>query len=99
MDNEAPPYLHTPDLREPGQGELYCFLNESRVCGPSCMAFTLPPEGPDYKDQPWSSCMLLTNAHKMGKHAVVVATSATKLVAISRANQDRDNQPPIPQVR
>jgi len=81
---------------------LYCFLNEERVCNAACMAFTEPPEGADYKGQQWASCMLLVNAHRGGKHLVVLAATAGEIVKKAKteaADRERLNQPPVPVVR
>jgi hypothetical protein len=81
---------------------LYCFLNKDRECGSECMAFIHPPEGPDYKDQQWSNCLLLVNAHRGGKHLVILADTTGKLLGLTKnkqADEARANQPAPPVVR
>lgn len=58
---------------EKGNG-LFCFLDQGRPCGPECMAYlTHPPSGPDFQGQQFANCLLLVNAHRTGKHLVVLA--------------------------
>ncbi len=97
--------LHHPTLAddEPGQKAtgLDCFLNQNRPCGPDCMAFTAPPEGQDYQDQQWAHCMLLVNAHRGGKHLVVLASLGTELSKKAKteaADRARAQQPAPPKV-
>jgi hypothetical protein len=96
------PLQHHPSLKEDDPNGLYCFLNMARPCGPDCMAWQMPPPGVDYQDQQWASCMLLVNAHRGGKHLVVLAASASELVHKAKnetADRLRAQQPPPPAVR
>lgn len=106
MNNPSPvgegDALHHPSLREPPENGLQCFLNMDRPCGPDCMSWTRPPPGPDYQDQQWANCLLLVNAHRGGKHLVVLAASAGELVNKAKneaADRARAQQPPPPVVR
>lgn len=94
----AEPALHHPSLKEGEGNGLYCFLNANRPCGADCMAFVAAPDGPDYQDQQWANCLLLVNAHRGGKHLVVLAASANEMLQHSkRTTADRArNQPPPP---
>ena len=59
---------------------LRCFLNPDTACGPACMAFiTNPLQQGDYRDQPWAHCHLLVNAHRVGKHLVIIAEGLSKM--------------------
>lgn len=98
--------VHHPSLRtqdeaaDAGQG-LDCFLDASRPCTATCMAWQLPPEGPDYKDQHWASCLLLVNAHRLGKHQVLLARSADEALRVRKnqaADHARTHQSPPPKV-
>ena len=95
MDNDPP----NPNMRDPDTG-LYCFLNESRVCNASCMAFLNPvPPGPDYLDQQWANCSLLVNAHRTGKHLTIIAQVTGESVKAGRtaaADAARLSQPTPP---
>jgi len=81
---------------EEGSG-LYCFLDHARQCTAECMAFISPPDGPDYIDQQWARCLLLVNAHRGGKHLVVLAsTSAQMLQNAKNEAADRQRNQPAP---
>jgi len=79
-----------PDAREvnPKEGGLSCFISQDRVCGPDCMAF-LPqvPEGKDFLGEQWAHCMLLVNAHRTGKHLVIIASEQSKTNAEARRSK------------
>lgn len=88
---------------EQGNPKLFCFLNDSRPCGPDCMAYNVVhPAGQDYANQQWASCMWLVNAHRVGKHIVALTSiveSATKKMRAHFDDQARGNQPPPPVVK
>jgi hypothetical protein len=91
-----PPLKYEPPS---GPNGLTCFLNMERACGPDCMAFDAAPEGPDYKDRQWANCMLLVNAHRGGKHLIVLAQVGAEIVRKAKteaADRARINQPPPP---
>jgi hypothetical protein len=80
---------------------LICFLSNDRPCGPDCMAFDAAPEGADYKDKQWANCMLLVNAHRAGKHLIVLASVGAEMVRRAKteaADHARTNQPAPPKV-
>jgi hypothetical protein len=88
--------LQQPERRPSG---LICFLNNERECGPDCMAFDYAPQSEDYKDKQWANCMLLVNAHRGGKHLVMLASIGAELqkkVKTEAADRARTNQPPPP---
>lgn len=102
MNNPPPdePTLFHPSLKDEPEKKsgLYCFLNAERVCSSDCMAFVAPPDGPDYRDQQWANCLLLINAHRGGKHLVVLASATGELLQRSK-NEAADrarNQPGPP---
>lgn len=87
------------DVRKNG---LVCFLNNDRPCGPDCMAFAEPPEGADYQGKQWANCMILVNAHRVGKHLPILCSLGNELVKKAKneaADRARANQPPPPVVR
>jgi hypothetical protein len=95
MANLPPKFEPTPD------GQLYCFLNKERPCGADCMAFEAAPVGEDYRDKQWGNCLLLVNAHRAGKHLVVLASIGADLLKRTKnaaADAARTNQPspPVP---
>lgn len=83
----------------PQPNGLMCFLNMERPCGADCMAFDAVPEGADYKDKQWANCMLLVNAHRGGKHLIVLAQMGTEIVRRAKteaADRSRTTQTPPP---
>ncbi len=83
----------------PQPSGLFCFLNRERYCGPDCMAYISRPDGSDYVAQQWANCMLLVNAHRAGKHMVVIASTLGEQNAKAKtaaADLVRTNQPPPP---
>lgn len=95
------PFLETPDITDPPSGTgLYCFMDAARPCGSDCMSFlVVQPEGKDYESQQWARCLLLVNAHKIGKHAVALAgqgDSLLKHLRVAKADAARVGQvPPV----
>lgn len=71
-----------------------CFLNQDRVCSADCMAYvTSPPEDPAYVGQQWARCLILLNAERAGKHLVVLASAASKLV-VTKRQEEREKKAP-----
>jgi hypothetical protein len=92
--------VNNPPTLPPNQ--LNCFQDAKRVCGPDCMAFITPPHGDDYRGQQWAQCLLLVNAHRTGKHLVILADSVGRHLqkaGQALADQARANQPAPPTVR
>jgi hypothetical protein len=85
------------DKRESG---LYCFINADRRCGADCMAFlNPPPQDQDYQGQQWACCMLLVNAHRVGKHLVILASDLHKVAEKVRTMGPNGPNIPPPVVR
>lgn len=104
MTAPPPRTIHHPTLKEDDAPEkgLVCFLDMKRPCGPDCMAWEKRPEGPDFQDKQWANCMLLVNAHRGGKHLVVLASQGAALLQankVAAADAQRANQPPPPTVK
>jgi hypothetical protein len=98
------PHVEQPDeVDKPEETGRYCFIDASRPCSAECMSFLVArPIGPDYVGEQWAKCSLLVNLHKMGKHAVALATqgdSLLKHLRVKRADEIRDSQPLPPKVR
>jgi hypothetical protein len=90
---------HAPSLKEDDPNGLICFLNIDRPCEPTCMAWIRPPAGPDFQDQQFSNCMLLVNAHRAGKHLVVLASNTSALIKKAQDEAaDRARTQPAPPV-
>lgn len=82
----------------PAEKALRCFLSPDRACGADCMSFmTSVPQGGDYQNQAWPHCLLLLNAHRVGKHLVILAEIAAKML---RPDPHREQTKiPPPEVR
>jgi len=81
---------------------LYFFKDQQRACTAECMAYVIPPDHPDYKNQQWAHCLELVNLHRVGKSALAVVNEVqalTKLLKGDAAERARANQPkpPVPQ--
>jgi len=66
------------------------------------MAYVMPPDHPDYKNQQWAHCLELINLHRVGVSALRVSVDVqnlTKLLKGDAAERARANQPkpPVPQ--
>ncbi len=77
---------------------LYCFKDSTRVCGADCMAFSAPPDSPDFKGQQWAKCKLLVDSHRTGKHLVILAECMNS-VRLFLDDTRRVNQGPPMKVR
>lgn len=81
-------------MEDPPANNLACFQDQARICGPDCMAYLNPvPTGDDYVGQQWSRCLLLVNAHRAGKHLVIIASDLNKVL---RGNNSPRVPPPPP---
>lgn len=90
-----------PRDQVPGSG-LFCFKDQQRACTAECMAYVMPPDHPDYKNQQWAHCLELINLHRVGVSALRVSVDVqnlTKLLKGDAAERARANQPkpPVPQ--
>ena len=66
---------------DPGKGQLFCFFNETRPCGPDCMAYlTVPPQGKTYLGVQWAQCHILVNVDRAGRHLTVLTQHADTFV-------------------
>lgn len=56
-----------------------CFKDQTRVCGPECMAYlTTPPTGGRYTGQQWARCLVLVNSEKSAYHLTILANEVAK---------------------
>lgn len=93
-----------PNIKEVEEGKsgLFCFIDHTRPCDVTCMAYCDPPEQPDYEGKQWAHCHLLVNVHRGGKHLIVLAQVGGELVKKSKieaADKARLNQPTPPVVK
>ena len=79
---------------------LFCFIDSARPCSSECMAYlSARPEGRDYENQQWAKCSLLVSLHKVGKHAVALASQGDALLKhlrVKAVDAARASQPPPP---
>lgn len=106
IEDPNTPYIEQPDVTDlpEERSGLFCFIDSARECGSDCMAYVgVRPEGKDYEGQQWSKCSLLVNLHKVGKHAVALASqgdSLLKHMRVKSADARREGQiPPVVPVR
>ena len=98
------PFIHPPDTMDDNKGNgLFCFIDNTRPCAADCMAYQVePPAGPDYRGQQWANCLLLINAHRVGKHLTILAQATDGLIRRSQvqaADHARASQQPPPAPR
>lgn len=96
------PAHHPHTMAEGDTKGLYCFLNNERPCGPDCMAYTERPDSPEYLGKQWAECLLLVNAHRVGKHLTILASVGDALYKKTKtqaADEQRLNQPAPPRVK
>lgn len=85
--------LGEPNMRT--DQPLMCFINATRICGASCMAYgTFVPNHPDYKDAQWAHCQLLVQAHRVGKHVVSIASVLDRVLKAGAVAEQRKTPPP-----
>lgn len=95
---------HADELDASGieRNGLFCFKDASRPCGADCMAFSDPPEGPDFQGKQWANCMVLVNDHRSAKHLVILASVGGQLAQKAKTEQAdriRNSQQPPPVVK
>lgn len=53
---------------------LFCFMDPTRECEPSCMAFdTNPTKHIEYEGKQMKHCVVLMSLHRTGRHLPIVA--------------------------
>ncbi len=86
----------------PEKAGLSCFLEQSRTCGPDCMAFSAQTptdnEGrplQEYVGEQWAHCHLLVNLHRLGKTpgTIVAQLAKSRGEANLRARQPEPEKP------
>lgn len=65
------PYIELPDELDDDHEKngLNCFLNDSRVCGPDCMAYTTFPSESPYLTAEQQHCSALVGMERLGRYA------------------------------
>jgi len=78
----------------PLEARLACFQDNTRICGPDCMAY-LPqkPVGKAYIGENWAHCKLLVTADQVGRHLVLITDLFSKM-RTAQAAQERSKAPP-----
>lgn len=83
--------------------KLFCFINEVRVCGPDCMAYTTHPvrskAGSSALSPEQGHCVLLLEADRIGRNSTVLTKTvidATKAIKLQRQDAQRDANTPKP---
>ncbi len=100
---EAGSFVHPPDVLDddPEKNGLICFLDNSRPCGPDCMAYTaytVEPKTTDLGDQS-RNCTLLVNLERLGIHSVIAVgllAKSDKSKKTEEADKARGAQQPPP---
>lgn len=90
-------------MADEDQDQLYCFLDDKRLCNGSCVAYQgIVKEENPYLDGAQQHCVLLRSSEQTGRGAVVLAGVIRKDI-IDRKNQAADAQraagmpkPPVP---
>ncbi len=80
--------------RDAGLNSLDCFIDATRVCNPSCMAYVTYPLGdPKELNQQQVHCALLLFGERIGRHLTILAgTFAASEKRRRTADQDRHRQ-------
>ncbi len=81
---ETEPLPHHPNIKQKEGHGLFCFMDSMRACGPDCMAYETPPNHVDFQDKQWAQCLLLVNAHRAGKHLVVLASCVGEVASTNK---------------
>lgn len=71
-----------PEMGEPPQGTVYCFLNRERVCGGECEAFD-PAEADREHD---TACRVINALHRASVSLITMARIYQTSQPISGAN-------------
>lgn len=83
--------VYHPNQMQGTDGNLFCYQNNLRPCGPDCTAY-LPqrPEGAYFEGEAWAHCHLLVNADRVGRHLVILVDLLKKDVT-SRSQARAEN--------
>jgi hypothetical protein len=87
-----------PEDRPEGLEKMDCFIDATRLCNASCMAYvTYPLGGPKELSQMQSHCALLLFGERISRHVTIIAST---LAATSKrqktADQDRQRTAATP---
>lgn len=90
---------YMPDVLPADKEGLYCFINDTRLCTASCMAYLTFPKapGPELNDVQ-ACCALLTNAERVGRHLTIIASvlaTTEKKGRTAAADQQREKAAPL----
>jgi hypothetical protein len=78
---------------------LLCFLNDTRECNASCMAWITHPSGcgPELNEVQ-SHCMLITGVERIARHTTIIASGladSEKKRRIAEADKRREKSMPL----
>lgn len=70
-ENDDTPYIEPPEELDddPEKNGLTCFLNETRVCGPDCMAYTTFQSESPYLNAQQKHCVAVVGIERLGRYA------------------------------
>lgn len=76
---------------------LYCFLQDTRVCGASCMAYVTYPKASSSSELGGQQqhCALLSGVERVGRNVTVLASiqaNTAKRAQVEAADRRRDQQ-------
>lgn len=83
------PLLAQPDMVEddPSLEKVYCFLDFTRVCGPSCMAYSTHALPNNQLPGVQRHCLILNSVERVGRHLTIIAG---QLAETHKASRRRD---------
>lgn len=91
---------YTDEAIEEKEENVFCFLNQDRLCLPTCIAYNtnLPETPPKELSPAQQRCSLLCNAERSSRHLVIltsVMASIDKRQKNETADRKREMQVPI----
>ena len=79
---------------------LFCFIDQSRPCGPDCMSFITHPRTPNKElSQQQQNCVLLSSIERGSRHLTIIAATmdgvrkAKRTVAADQQRADTSTTP------
>lgn len=91
-----------PDMIEaqPDEEQVFCFLNNERVCGPDCVSYeTFIKKANKELRGPAKHCVLLTSIERVGRHLPIIAKIMSDgLTATRRQAADQQREASAPKV-
>lgn len=74
------PYIEPPDELDDDHEKngLNCFLNDTRVCGPDCMAYTTAASESPYLNDQQKHCVAIVGIERLGRYAGGILSTIKK---------------------